>query len=298
MEEPLLEIKNLTVKIKNRSNFTAVDHLSLTIKKGEIFGLIGESGSGKSLTALSIAGLLPSSAIIFQGKIRFNNTDLLNLNRRDLSKIQGKDISMIFQEPMTALNPLQTAGRQISENLKLHTSLSKEEMYNKTIKMLSSCGFQDPEQVYKSYPHQLSGGMRQRVMIAMAVICSPKLLIADEPTTALDATVQKQILELIKKIGQEIQLSVLFISHDLSVIRGLCSRAAVMYKGRIVEQGDTEELFHHPAHAYTKALLGAIPTPDKKGKRLEFVSDEILKSELHTPTPEYINLGQNHIVMK
>ena len=270
----LLDVKNLSVEItKNHMTRRVIDGISFSVDQGEMFGLVGESGSGKSLTALTVAGLLPEGIHPCGGKVLFEGADLLTLPEKSLRALQGSRFSMIFQEPMTSLNPLMKAGRQVEENLILHTSLSPSDRKAAVLELFKMTGLPNPQRVYDAYPHELSGGMRQRVMIALAVILKPSLIIADEPTTALDVTVQAKILRLLKEINEESGAAVLLISHDLSVIRSVCSRVAVMYAGKIVETGPTEEVFLHPAHEYTKALIAAIPTREKKGSSLGVIGD-------------------------
>ena len=242
-----------------------VDDVSFQLREGEILGIVGESGSGKTMTALAIAGLLKEDATILGGSILFEDKDLLKLKSEELRKLKGKQISMIFQEPMTSLNPVMTVGYQVEEMLILHeTELNHAERKDKAIAALQEAGLKNIEAFYHKYPHQLSGGMRQRVMIAMAMICNPKLLIADEPTTALDITIQIKILNLIKKMTQNHGTSVILISHDLGVIKNICTRALVMQAGKIVEEGLVEELFTNPVNEYTKKLIAAMPTREKK----------------------------------
>ncbi|MBP9995999.1 MAG: ABC transporter ATP-binding protein [Lachnospiraceae bacterium] len=238
---------------------TVVYDFDLDIESGEIVGLVGESGSGKSMSALAIAGLLNRHDARKKGSIVFEGIDILNCPREILRSVQGDKISMIFQEPMTSLNPVKKIGWQVEEALRIHTDMNKEERKQKALEMLKEVELDDPERIYRSYPHQLSGGMRQRVMIAAAMINSPKLLIADEPTTALDVTVQAQIVSLLKRINKEKGTAILFISHDLSLVRQLCKRVIVMKSGYIVDSGETEEIFSNPKHEYTKNLISSIP---------------------------------------
>lgn len=269
MSEVLLRIKDLSIGIKGKNEINnAVTGISLNIRNGEILGIVGESGCGKSLTALSIADLLPSGAIITEGRILFQDIEINELNKDEMRKIQGKDISVVFQEPMTSLNPLMTIGKQVAEGLRIHFKLTEKEIKERVIEVLIKVGLPRAEELYNYYPHQLSGGMRQRVMIAIAIVCRPKLIIADEPTTALDVTIQAQILKLFKNINEEYKTSILFISHDLGVINQLCNRVAVMYAGNIVEEGTTRNIFIHPVHEYTKGLIESIPDKSKRGKRL------------------------------
>ena len=268
MAEPLLlEVKNLNIEFHDHLiPETVVYDFDLELKAGEIVGLVGESGSGKSMSALAIAGLLSRRDMHKRGQILFEGLDLLTCERSQLRKIQGNEISMIFQEPMTSLNPVKRIGWQIEESLRIHTELNKEERYQKAIEMMKEVELPDPERLYRQYPHELSGGMRQRVMIAAAMICNPRILIADEPTTALDVTIQAQIVELLKRMNREKQTSILFISHDLSLVKQLCERVLVMKGGYIVETGLTQEVFAHPKEEYTQRLIAAIPKVERNGK--------------------------------
>lgn len=268
MAEPLLlEVKDLNIEFHDHLiPETVVYDFDLELKAGEIVGLVGESGSGKSMSALAIAGLLSRRDMHKRGQILFDGLDLLTCERSKLRKIQGNEISMIFQEPMTSLNPVKRIGWQIEESLRIHTELNKEERYQKAIEMMKEVELPDPERLYRQYPHELSGGMRQRVMIAAAMICNPRILIADEPTTALDVTIQAQIVELLKRMNREKQTSILFISHDLSLVKQLCERVLVMKGGYIVETGPTQEVFAHPKEEYTQHLIAAIPKVERNGK--------------------------------
>ncbi len=268
MAEPLLlEVKDLNIEFHDHLiPETVVYDFDLELKAGEIVGLVGESGSGKSMSALAIAGLLSRRDMHKKGQILFDGLDLLTCERSQLRKIQGNEISMIFQEPMTSLNPVKRIGWQIEESLRIHTELNKEERYQKAIEMMKEVELPDPERLYRQYPHELSGGMRQRVMIAAAMICNPRILIADEPTTALDVTIQAQIVELLKRMNREKQTSILFISHDLSLVKQLCERVLVMKGGYIVETGPTQEVFTKPKEEYTKRLIAAIPKVERNGK--------------------------------
>jgi len=268
-EEILLKIENLkTHFITSSGIIKAVDGVDLEIKKGETLGLVGESGCGKSVTALSILRLIQTPpGKIASGKIYFQGENLLELENREMRKIRGNKISMIFQEPMTSLNPVFTIGQQIAEVIILHQKLKKKEAYEKTIEMLKKVSIPSPEQRIKEYPHQLSGGMRQRVMIAMALSCNPKLLLADEPTTALDVTIQAQILELIGKLKEEINMSVMLITHDLGIVAEICQTVAVMYAGKIVELGDVFSIFEDTLHPYTKGLLASAARLEAGGEK-------------------------------
>ncbi|MGM8212912.1 ABC transporter ATP-binding protein [Virgibacillus sp. W0430] len=257
----LLSIQALeTTFFTAEGNITAVDQVSFDLKKGEIVGIVGESGSGKSITSLSIMGLVPSPpGKITGGKILYKGKDLRKLKEEDLRKLRGKEIAMIFQEPMTSLNPVYTIGYQLDEAIMLHERLDKKTIRNRSIELLNLVGIPRAEEIVKEYPHQLSGGMRQRVMIAMAMACNPDLLIADEPTTALDVTIQAQILELLKKLQAEKGLSVLLITHDLGVVAESCQYVLVMYAGQIVEKANVKDIFLNPQHPYTIGLMKSIP---------------------------------------
>jgi oligopeptide/dipeptide ABC transporter ATP-binding protein len=246
----------------------AVDGVSLLVRKGETLGIVGESGCGKSVTALSVLRLIPNPpGKIVGGTIHLEGRDLLKLPEKEMRKVRGASISMIFQEPMTSLNPVFTAGDQIAEGIRLHQRLSKRESWDKAIEMLRLVRIPDPDRRVKEYPHQMSGGMRQRVMIAMALSCNPQLLIADEPTTALDVTIQAQILELLNQLKTELGMAVMLITHDLGVVADTAARVAVMYAGRVVEEAPVMELFSNPKHPYTQGLLASIPRIEKAERR-------------------------------
>src|SRR5215469_2242182 len=264
MSEYLLSVRDLSVAFRSGGRETlAVDRISFDIAKGETLALVGESGSGKSVTALSILRLLPYPAARHpSGAIQFKGKDLLQLNGREMRRVRGDDISIVFQEPMTSLNPLHTIEKQIGEILLLHRGLTGAAARKRTIEVLTQVGIPDPETRLKSYPHQLSGGQRQRVMIAMALANEPDLLIADEPTTALDVTVQAQIIALLKDIQKRLKMSLLFITHDLGIVRKIAQKVCVMKDGKFVEAGTVADVFAAPKHPYTKALLGAEPKPD------------------------------------
>lgn len=259
-KQVLLEVTDLNIEFHDHLiPETVVYDFDLSLREGEIVGLVGESGSGKSMSALAIAGLLSRRDMRKRGQILFEGLDLLTCERSKLRSLQGNEISMIFQEPMTSLNPVKRIGWQIEEPLRIHTELSKEERYTRVIEMMREVELPEPEKLYRKYPHELSGGMRQRVMIAAAMICNPRILIADEPTTALDVTIQAQIVALLKRMNREKQTAILFISHDLSLVQQLCERVLVMQGGYIVEEGRTKEIFEHPSKEYTKQLIAAIP---------------------------------------
>ncbi len=258
----MLEIKDLHVQFRS-ADHEAVRGISLQVNDGEIMGLVGESGSGKTVTAMMIAGLLGSERAETQGQILLDGVDMLRAGGKELLSHQGKDIGVVFQEPMSALNPVMRIGPQVEECLRVHTKLSREERRELALQAMRDVDLNDVEAVYDKYPHELSGGMLQRVCIAAAIISRPRLLLADEPTTALDVTIQAQILELLKRLNRELDMSILFISHNLNVVRKLCTRVAVMQKGLIVEEGETEQVFHQPQHPYTQRLIAAIPTRRK-----------------------------------
>jgi oligopeptide/dipeptide ABC transporter ATP-binding protein len=265
----LLDIQGLqTHFFTEAGTVRAVDGVSLTIRKGETLGVVGESGCGKSVTALSVLRLIPNPpGKIVGGRILLEGRDLLQLPEEEMRKVRGGSISMIFQEPMTSLNPVFTVGDQIAEGIRLHQGLSKRDSWSKAIEMLRLVRIPDPERRVGEYPHQMSGGMRQRVMIAMALSCNPQLLIADEPTTALDVTIQAQILELLNQLKAELGMAVMLITHDLGVVADTAARVAVMYAGRVVEEAPVLELFTHPMHPYTQGLLNSIPRLEKAERR-------------------------------
>ena len=256
----LLEIKNLAIEFHDTVPPTKiVEDISFEMEEGEILGIVGESGSGKTQTALSIMGLLGEHAKMPKGEILFQGRDILKMKQEELWEVRGKDIGIIFQEPMTSLNPVLTIGEQVEEAMKIHSGKNSTERKERALDMMRKVELPDPESLYNKYPHQLSGGMRQRVMIAAALVMEPALLIADEPTTALDVTIQASILKLLRKINKEQGTAILFISHDLGVIRHLCRKVIVMNKGAAVEMGEVEEIFTNPKEAYTRKLLAAIP---------------------------------------
>lgn len=260
----MLKVENLTIHFEDGGpTQEIVRGISFGLGEGEILGIVGESGSGKTMTALAIAGLIKENAVLDKGSIFLDDTDLLTLPPKEMQKIQGRDISMIFQEPMTALNPTMKIGRQVEEALLLHTSLTKEERKERAIKALEEAELTSPGTLYGKYPHELSGGMRQRVMIAAAIVCRPRLLIADEPTTALDVGTQESILKLLKKLNKKYTMGILFISHNLRVVKELCERVLVMKDGTIVEEGLTKQIFENPGTDYTGELIAAIPCRTK-----------------------------------
>ena len=271
----ILNIQNLSISfISNKTKTEVVHDVSFSICKNEILGIVGESGSGKSVSSLAIMGLLPKRiSEVTKGSIQFEDKDLLNISEKGYQALRGNDISMIFQEPMSSLNPSMKCGHQVAELTKRHTSLSKSEIKKEVISLFDKVKLPEPERIFNAYPHEISGGQKQRVMIAMAISCKPKLLIADEPTTALDVTVQKEILLLLKELQEDTKMSVLFISHDLALISELADRVLVMYKGEIVEQGNTSLIFTSPKHSYTKALFNSRPSTNYRQRELPTVSD-------------------------
>ncbi|ACL69251.1 ABC transporter ATP-binding protein [Halothermothrix orenii] len=283
--EKLIDVNNLKTYFYTEQGVSkAVDGVDFEIYPGETLGLVGESGCGKSVTSLSIMGLIPNPpGKIVDGEILFNGKDLTKLSYEELRQIRGNDISMIFQEPMTSLNPVFTVGDQISEAILIHEDVTKEEAMDRAVEMLRKVGIPLPEQRVNEYPHQLSGGMRQRVMIAMALACNPKLLIADEPTTALDVTIQAQILDLINELKEKYQMSIMMITHDLGVIAEISDRVAVMYAGKIVEYTDVKTLFEDPKHPYTWGLINSIPKMNEEVERLVTIPG-IVPSPYDLPT--------------
>ncbi|MED4754552.1 ABC transporter ATP-binding protein [Brevibacillus choshinensis] len=283
---PVLEVKQLKTHFKTANGIVkAVDGVDLTIYEGETVGIVGESGCGKSVTSLSVMGLLPKPmAYIEQGRILFSGRDITQLSEREMRKLRGNEISMIFQEPMTSLNPVFTIGQQLSEPLKQHTRLSKKEIRQAVIAMLQSVGIPRAEQIMNEYPHQLSGGMRQRAMISLAMLCQPKLLIADEPTTALDVTIQAQILQLMKEIKARTNMAMMLITHDLGVVAEMCDRVTVMYAGQVVESADVRTIFNRPTHPYTQGLLASLPTSNERKGELQSIHGSV-------PRPDEVPVG-------
>lgn len=273
MTDRLLEVENLKTYFSTEEGLAkAVDDVTFHVDRGETLGIVGESGCGKSVTALSVMRLIPTPpGEIVNGTITFDGVDVRAIHEDEMRRIRGNEISMIFQEPMTSLNPVFTCGDQIMEAIRLHQKVDKTEARKRAIDMLKLVGISDPDQRVDEYPHQLSGGMRQRVMIAMALSCNPKLLIADEPTTALDVTVQAQILELIASLQKKLNMSVIIITHDLGVVAEVTKRVIVMYAGKIVEEGDIRTIFKSPKHPYTQGLLKSIPNPARKVERLAVI---------------------------
>lgn len=281
----LLEIQGLSTHFFTRAGvIKAVDNVSLRLQKGRVLGLVGESGSGKTITALSILNLVPPPGKIVSGSILFEGRDLLALPPEEMRSIRGSRISMIFQEPMTALNPVFTVGNQIAEVLTTHQDISNKDAMAASVELLRSVGIPSPEKRVQEYPHQLSGGMRQRVIIAMAIACRPSLILADEPTTALDVTIQAHILELLGRIQAEMGMAMILVTHDLGLIAERSHEVAVMYAGKIVEQAETRELFADPRHPYTRGLIASIPKPGERGKKLRTIPGSV---------PQLLNLPKN-----
>lgn len=265
MSEYLVDIKNERLSFFTPAGeVKALNDVSIHLKEGEVLGIVGESGSGKSVTAYSLMGLTAYPGKLIGGTLEFNGHRIDEMTENQMRKIRGEEISIIFQDPMTSLNPVYTIGNQICEMILLHTNKSKQEARERAKELLTLVGINEPEKRLKQYPHELSGGMRQRVMIAIALACEPKLLIADEPTTALDVTIQAQILELMMELKEKLGMAIIMITHDLGVVASMCDRIAVMYAGKVVEYGTTEDIFYNPSHEYTKGLLRSIPKLNEK----------------------------------
>mgnify|MGYP001069676201 CR=1 FL=1 len=274
--EPMLCVQDLSVRFKTKyGSAAAVNHVSFSLKKGEKLGLVGESGSGKSVTSKSIIRLLPTPPAQITGSIRLNGEELLTKTERQMCRVRGNQISMIFQEPMVSLDPLFPIGDQLGEVVRLHKKVSQAQANEMSIEMLRTVGIPSPETRLKQYPFELSGGMRQRVMIAIALLCDPELLIADEPTTALDVTIQAQILDLLRSINEKLGTSIILITHDLGVVAQVCDRVAIMYAGEIVESGTIAEVFDHPHHPYTIGLFGSIPSLDETAEKLKPIQGQM-----------------------
>ncbi|MDM5332487.1 ABC transporter ATP-binding protein [Ureibacillus composti] len=281
--DELLKIHNLHTGFRIKDTFyDAVDGVSLTLRKNEILAIVGESGCGKSTLATSIIGLHEPNNTRVQGEIMFKNTNLATLSEEEFEHVRGSDISMIFQDPLSALNPLMRIGEQIEESLKYHTDMSKDQRNERVFELLRQVGINRPERVVKQFPHQLSGGMRQRVMIAIAIACKPQIIIADEPTTALDVTIQSQILDLLIDLQNETNAGILLITHDLGVVAEVADRVAVMYAGEIIEEAPVEELFKRPKHPYTRSLFNSIPQMNAHSGRLNVI-EGIVPSLIHLP---------------
>jgi oligopeptide/dipeptide ABC transporter ATP-binding protein len=317
MKENLLEVCGLKTYFRQEDRiFKAVDGVDFTVRAGEILGIVGESGCGKSVTSLSIMRLLGEKGYIAGGKILLDGTNLLELSEAEMTQVRGHKIAMIFQDPMVSLNPVYSVGDQIAEAIRAHTKVSKKEAYERALEMLKKVGIPSPEQRLKEYPHQLSGGMRQRVMIAMALSLNPRLLIADEPTTALDVTIQAQILQLLRDLNRDLGMSIMLITHDLGVIAEICDRVVVMYAGKVMESADVKTLFRKPLHPYTNGLLQAIPSGNKcvDGKELFTILGMVpspdkfpegcrfadrcphANEQCRAAQPELKDMGENHLV--
>ncbi|MCM2535064.1 ABC transporter ATP-binding protein [Neobacillus pocheonensis] len=275
--EKLLQVDNLeTVFTKDKQKIKILHGVNFHINKGEVIGVVGESGSGKSITSLSIMKLFKgTSGEITSGRIQFNNEDLANKSEDEMRKIRGKQIAVIFQEPMTSLNPVMKIGEQLLEPIRLHLGLKEKKAREHAVSILKKVGIPRAEEIMSEFPHQLSGGMRQRIMIAMAISCHPQLLIADEPTTALDVTIQAQILDLMKQLQQKEKMSVLLITHDLGVVAEMCDRVVVLYAGKVVEEADVFDLFESPKHPYTKGLIGSVPKLGQKKDKLDSIKGNV-----------------------
>jgi oligopeptide/dipeptide ABC transporter ATP-binding protein len=286
MTDSILEVRHLSTHFLTRAGrVKAADDVSFNIKRGSTLALVGESGSGKSVTSLSIMRLVPPPGKITAGEILFSGRDLMKLDDKQMRRLRGREIAMIFQDPMTSLNPVYTVGDQIAEAIELHERLPRKQAWAKAVEMITRVKIPDAERRARDYPHQLSGGMRQRVMIAMALSCKPRLLIADEPTTALDVTIQAEIIELLRSLRDDFDLSMLLITHDLGVVAETADRVAVMYAGRIVEEASVHELFHNPRHPYTEGLLRSVPRLTEEGlklRRLETIEGAV-PNLLHLP---------------
>ncbi len=285
IRDKLLEIRKLSTTFDVKDVLIPIlKDININVYSGESLGIVGESGSGKSVLAYSIMGLLPSNGQVIGGQILYRNTDLLKLSTKEYRRFRGNRIAMVFQEPMTSLNPVHTVGRQVVELIRAHRKISKKEALLLAIDMFDKVGIAQPEEFAKCYPHELSGGLRQRVVIALAIALSPSLLLADEPTTALDVSIQAQILELIKKLQMDMHMATLLITHDLGVVAGMCERVVVMYAGQVVEKGDTNSLFENPRHPYTAALLKSIPKLDQDTEMLSAIKGTV-------PHPERMPAG-------
>jgi peptide/nickel transport system ATP-binding protein len=309
----MLEVRDLRLEFKtSRGNLKALNGITFEVQAGEVFGLVGETGCGKTVTGLSILRLLPRSASITDGQVLFEGIDLLGLPQSEIESMRGSKIAMIFQDPSTSLNPVFTIGSQIERVIRQHMPVSKAQAGENTRAVLSAVGLPDVERIMGSYPHQLSGGMQQRVMIAMALSCNPRLLIADEPTTALDVTIQAQILKLLRDLQKTFDVSIILITHNLGVIAQTCDRLAVLYGGRVAETGPTREIFNHPQHPYTRGLMNAIPTVKARGKKMATIPGtvpsnpgamtgctfaprcEFVMQRCTVETPPLYPLGENH----
>jgi peptide/nickel transport system ATP-binding protein len=310
----LLEVRDLFLEFKtSRGRLKALNGITFDVQPSEVFGLVGETGCGKTVTGLSILRLLPRSASITGGQVIFEGVDLLTLGRSEIESVRGKKIAMIFQDPSTSLNPVFSIGSQIERVVRQHMKVTKQQAAVKALEVLAAVGLPDVERIMSSYPHQLSGGMQQRVMIAMALSCNPRLLIADEPTTSLDVTIQAQILKLLRDLQKKFDVSVILITHNLGVIAQTCDQLAVLYGGRVAESGLTREIFVNPQHPYTRGLMNAIPRPGSRGKRMAAIPGsvptnpgaivgcafaprcEFALERCRTESPPLVQVGKNHL---
>jgi len=310
----LLEVRDLFLEFKtSRGRLKALNGITFDVQPGEVFGLVGETGCGKTVTGLSILRLLPRSASITGGQVIFEGVDLLTLGQSEIESVRGRKIAMIFQDPSTSLNPVFSNGSQIERVIRQHMKVTKQQAAVKALEVLAAVGLPDVERILRSYPHQLSGGMQQRVMIAMALSCNPRLLIADEPTTSLDVTIQAQILKLLRGLQKKFDVSVILITHNLGVIAQTCDRLAVLYGGRVAESGPTREIFVNPQHPYTRGLMNAIPRPGSRGKRMAAIPGavptnpgaivgcafaprcEFALEHCRTESPPLVQVGKNHL---
>ncbi|MCJ7584954.1 MAG: ABC transporter ATP-binding protein [Anaerolineales bacterium] len=310
----LLEVRDLFLEFKSsRGRLKALNGITFDVQPGEVFGLVGETGCGKTVTGLSVLRLLPRSASITGGQVIFEGVDLLTLGQSEIESVRGRKIAMIFQDPSTSLNPVFSNGSQIERVIRQHMKVTKQQAAVKALEVLAAVGLPDVERILRSYPHQLSGGMQQRVMIAMALSCNPRLLIADEPTTSLDVTIQAQILKLLRGLQKKFDVSVILITHNLGVIAQTCDRLAVLYGGRVAESGPTREIFVNPQHPYTRGLMNAIPRPGSRGKRMAAIPGavptnpgaivgcafaprcEFALERCRTESPPLVQVGKNHL---
>ncbi len=310
----LLEVRDLFLEFKtSRGRLRALNGITFDVQPGEVFGLVGETGCGKTVTGLSILRLLPRSASITGGQVIFEGVDLLTLGRSEIESVRGKKIAMIFQDPSTSLNPVFSNGSQIERVIRQHMKVTKQQAAVKALEVLAAVDLPDVDRIMSSYPHQLSGGMQQRVMIAMALSCNPRLLIADEPTTSLDVTIQAQILKLLRDLQKKFDVSVILITHNLGVIAQTCDRLAVLYGGRVAESGPTREIFVNPQHPYTRGLMNAIPRPGSRGKKMAAIPGavptnpgaivgcafaprcEFALERCRTESPPLVQVGKNHL---
>lgn len=276
MAEPLLDVQNLEMVFENKYRaFTAVDHLSFSVEKGQTLGIVGESGSGKTMASLSVMKLLPNQGRVSGGKVLFEGKDLVPLKEKEMQKLRGKELAMIFQDPMMSLDQVYTVGSQIVEAILTHESVGKKQAEQRALELLSAVGIAHPQRVFRSYPFELSGGMCQRVMIAIALSCNPKLLFADEPTTALDVTVQAQILDLLREVRDEYQMGIVLITHDLGVVSDIADRVIVMYAGKSMEDAPTDVIMNHPAHPYTMGLIQSAPKLEEQVERLHSIEGAV-----------------------